>query len=190
MPATVVAFLILLVLVGIMRLAELRISTRNQRRLAERGIAKIAEPHYRAIVALHVGVLFSAALEVLILHRPFIPALAIGAGLLFVIADAFRWWVIRMLAEHWNVEIMASANLGVVTTGPYRWIRHPNYLAVILELFSLPLIHTAWITAIWGTFGYMLLLRSRIKTEEAVLMSNPAYRAAMGAKARFFPGLF
>lgn len=190
MPATVVAFLILLVLVGIMRLVELRISTRNQRRMAERGIAKIAEPHYHAIVALHVGVLFSAALEVLILRRPFIRALAIAAGSVFVAADVFRWWVIRILAEHWNVEIMSSAELGVVTTGPYRWIRHPNYLAVILELFSLPLINDAWITALWGTFGYMFLLRSRIKAEEAVLMSNPAYRAAMDSKPRFLPGLF
>ena len=190
MPVSVAAFLVLLVLVGIMRIVELKISLRNQRKLAERGVAKIPEPHFRATVILHTGVLISAGLEVLLLHRPLIPALAIGAGLVFIAADVFRWWVIALLAEHWNVRVMSSANLGVVTRGPFRWIRHPNYLAVIVELASLPLIHTAWITSLWGTLGYCWLLRSRIKVEEGVLMANPAYRAAMGSKPRFVPGMF
>jgi methyltransferase len=190
MPLSVAAYLIFLVLVGISRLAELKISARNQRRMTERGVSKVPEPHFRQMVILHTGILISAGLEVLILHRPFIPALAIGAGIVFVFADVFRWWVIRTLAEHWNVEIMASTKLGVVTSGPYRWIRHPNYLSVMLEVISIPLIYTAWITAIWGALGYGWVLLSRIKVEESALMSNPAYRAAMGSKPRFLPGLF
>jgi methyltransferase len=190
MPASVAAFLVLLVLVGVMRVVELKISRRNQLRLAQRGAIKVPEPHFGATVALHTGVLISAGLEVLILHRPFIPALAIVSAAVFLLADVFRWWVIATLAEHWNVQIMDSGQIGVVTRGPYRWIRHPNYLAVVVELASLPMIHTAWITAIWGTLGYCWLLRSRIRVEEHALMANPAYRAAMGSKPRFLPGLF
>jgi methyltransferase len=142
------------------------------------------------MILLHGGILISAGLEVVLLHRPLIPALAIGAGIVFVSANLIRWWVIHTMAGHWNVQVMASTTLGVITTGPYKWVRHPNYLAVVLELVSLPLIHTAWITAIWGTFAHFWILRSRLTVEEGVLMSSPAYREAMGSKPRFLPGLF
>jgi len=78
----------------------------------------------------------------------------------------------------------------VVTTGPFRFVRHPNYTGVILEMISLPLIHTAWITAIVTSLAYFLVLSKRIRAEEGVLMANPEYRAAMGGKPRFVPGLF
>lgn len=85
---------------------------------------------------------------------------------------------------------MDSAQMGIVTTGPFRFVRHPNYAGVILEMISLPLIHTAWITAVLTSVGYSVALSMRIRAEERVLMANPEYRAAMGPKARFVPGLF
>src|ERR1019366_7072718 len=91
-----------------------------------------------------------AAVEVTMLHRPLIPALAIPMAVLFVLANMLRWWVIGILAEHWNVEVMASSRVGVVASGPYRWARHPNYVAVAIEVFFLPMMHTAWITALAG----------------------------------------
>jgi methyltransferase len=109
---------------------------------------------------------------------------------LFVFANALRWWVIRTLAGHWNVEVMASSRVGVVTSGPYRWVRHPNYVAVVIEMFSLPMIHTAWITALAGTLANMEILRRRLRVEEGVLMADPSYRSAMGEKPRFLPRLF
>src|ERR1700674_3353991 len=184
------AYLSLLVLVGIGRLAELGISRRNQRKLQKQGVRKIAEPHFRWMVIVHGGVLVAAAAEVIFLHRPLIPALAITMGVLFVLANALRWWVIRTLAEHWNVEVMASSGVGVVTTGPYRWVRHPNYVAVVIELFSLPMIHTAWITALAGTLANLEILRRRLRVEEGVLMADPSYRSAMGEKPRFLPKVF
>jgi methyltransferase len=185
-----VAYLWLLVLVAIGRLAELRISRRNQGRLEKQGVRKIPEPHFRWMVLLHGGVIVCAGAEVLLLHRPFIPALAISMAILFVMANLLRWWVIRTLAGHWNVEVMESSRMGVVSSGPYRWVRHPNYVAVVVEIFSLPMIHTAWITAIVGTLGDLEILRRRIKVEDGFLMSNPAYRLAMGGKPRFFPRMF
>lgn len=185
-----IAYLALLALVGIGRLAELRISRRNQRQLEKQGVHKVAEPHFRLMVILHGGILIAAAAEVLILRRPFIPALAIPMGVLFVLANLLRWWVIRTLAGHWNVEVMASSRVGVMTSGPYRWIRHPNYVAVVVELFTLPMIHTAWITALAGTAANLVILRRRLAVEDGVLMADPVYRLTMGPKPRFLPRLF
>jgi len=184
------AYLALLVVVGIGRLAELGISRRNQRQLEKQGVRKIPEPHFRWMVILHGGVIVCAGAEVLLLHRTFILALAVPMGVLFVVANLLRWWVIRTLAGHWNVEVMESSRVGVVSSGPYRWVRHPNYVAVVMEIFSLPMIHTAWITAIVGTLGDLEILRRRIKVEDGFLMSNPAYRLAMGDKPRFLPRIF
>jgi methyltransferase len=188
--AMTIAYLALLALVGIGRLVELRISRRNQRQLQSRGVRKVSEPHFRWMVVLHGGIIIAAALEVVFFRRPLIPALAIPMVVLFVLANLLRWWVIRTLAGHWNVEVMASSQVGVVASGPYRWVRHPNYVAVVAELFALPMIHTAWITAIAGTAANLEILRRRLDVEDRVLLSSPVYRMTMGAKPRFLPRLF
>jgi methyltransferase len=185
-----IAYIALLVLVGIGRIMELGISRRNQRKLEKQGVRKIAEPHFRWMVLVHAAVLVGAGVEVVLLHRPLVSRLAISMGVLFVLANALRWWVIRTLAEHWNVEVMASSPVGVVTSGPYRWVRHPNYVAVVTELFSLPMMHTAWITALAGTVANLEILRRRLRVEDGVLMTNPTYRLTMGAKPRFLPKFF
>ena len=184
------AYLALLVLVGIERLAELAISRRNQRRLMPQGARRVPEPNFRWMVLFHIVVLIGAGAEVLFLHRPLILALAVSMLALFVLSNVLRWWVIHLLAEHWSVELMDGSHIKVVTSGPYRWIRHPNYVGVLAEVFSLPMIHTAWITAFAGVLGYALILRQRLKIEDGFLMANPAYRLAMGDKPRFLPRLF
>jgi methyltransferase len=188
--AMTTAYLILLMLVGLGRLLELRISRRNQRLLQKSGVRKIPEPHFTWMVVVHGAVLIATAAEVLLLRRPLIPTLAISMAVLFVLANALRWWVIRTLAGHWNVEVMESSSVGVVDTGPYRWVRHPNYVAVVIELFSLPMIHTAWITALAGTVANLEILRRRVRVEESTLLASPVYRMSMGAKPRFLPKLF
>jgi methyltransferase len=94
------------------------------------------------------------------------------------------------MGTHWNVQVMNSTNLGVVTSGPFRFVRHPNYTAVFVEMFSLPLIHTAWIAAILGCVGYAAAISQRLAVEESVLLADPAYRTSMAGKPRFLPGLF
>lgn len=188
--ALTAAYIALLVLVGIGRLSEVAVSRRHQRKMKEQGVQKIVEPHYPWLVLFHAVILVSAGAEVLFLHRPLIPALAIPMLVLFILSNALRYWVIFLLGGLWNIQIMDSSRLGIITSGPYRWVRHPNYTGVVMEVFSLPLIHTAWITAIIGTLGYFEILRRRLKIEDRVLMANPAYRQAMGGKPRFLPGLF
>jgi methyltransferase len=190
MGLSVVAYLALLAVVGLLRLVEIGISKRNQRWLISQGVEKVSEPRFRWMVLFHAGILVSAGLEVVLLHRPFLPALGLAMGAVFVLANGVRWWVIGTLARHWNVGVMASVQLGVVTSGPYRWVRHPNYLAVFLELLALPLIHTAWLTALVGSMFHVAILRQRVRVEESTLLANPAYREAMGSKPRFLPKLF
>ena len=190
MDLSVIAFLALLLAVALLRFVELRISRRHQREMIARGAAKVDEPQFRWMVLLHTAVLAGAALEVVLLRRPFLPQLAAAMFAMFLAANAVRWWVIRTLGEHWNVQVMDSTRLGVVTSGPFRYVRHPNYAAVFAEMLALPLIHTAWITAVAGAIVHMGVLAQRLSTEERVLLANPDYRAAMMSKPRFLPGLF
>jgi len=190
MELSQVLYLALLAVVAALRIVELRISRRNQQALAARGATKAADPRFPAMVVLHTCVLAGAAAEVVFLHCPFYPLLGATMGALFLAANALRWWVIHTLGTHWNVQVMDSARLGVVTTGPYRWVRHPNYSAVFVEMLALPLLHTAWITALVGSAAHAWVLRGRVAAEEKVLLAEAAYRAAMGAKPRFVPGLF
>lgn len=155
-----------------------------------KGASRVEEPRYPWMVILHVGIFAAAGVEVIVLHRPLIPALAIPMLVLFFLSNVLRWWVIRTLKSHWNVQIMDSARMGVVSNGPYRWIRHPNYVAVFVELVSLPLIYSAWITAVVAAVGNAWVLHNRLAVEDRVLLANPDYRAAMGGKPRFLPKFY
>jgi methyltransferase len=190
MDITVIAFLALLLAVGLLRIFELHISRRHQQQMIASGASKVNEPNFRWLVFLHTAILIGAALEVIFLRRPFIPVLAVVMLVLFLAGNAVRMWVVRTMGKHWNVQVMNSMGLGVVTGGPFRFVRHPNYAAVFLEVFSLPLIHTAWITALLGCVGYVATISQRIALEESVLFADPAYRTAMAGKPRFLPGLF
>jgi methyltransferase len=190
MELSVICFLALLAWVGLTRVVELGISRRHQRHLTSRQIGQRVDPQYRWMVALHAGVLAAAALEVVWQRRPFLPALAVPASMLFVLATALRWWAIHSLGAHWNVQVMDSASLGVIAKGPFRWVRHPNYLGVFVEMTALPLIHTAWITASLAAAGNIWVLKNRLRVEEPMLEAHPQYRAAMAGKARFLPGIF
>jgi methyltransferase len=174
MDVTVIAFLALLVVVAALRVVELQISRRHQASMIERGASKVAEPRFGWMVALHTAVLVGAGVEVVFLHRPFIPLLAAVMFTIFLAANAVRWWVIRTLGEHWNVQVVDSTRLGVIVTGPFRFV----------------LIHTAWITALAGSIAHVVVLAQRLSTEERVLFADPGYRSAMAGKPRFLPGLF
>jgi methyltransferase len=190
MELSVKAYLGLLLVVALLRIYELQISRRHQREVVARGASKVVDPVFRTMVLLHTGVLVGAALEVVFLHRPFYPILAAVCFAIFLAANVVRWWVIRTLGEHWNVEVMNSTGMGVITSGPFRYVRHPNYAAVFVEMLVLPLIHCAWITAAVGSAAHILVLSRRINTEERVLFSDAHYREAMYGKPRFLPGLF
>jgi len=190
MGLSVIGYLVLLLVVTLLRVYELLISQRHQHQMMARGAQKVVDPRFRWMVLVHVGVLAGAAAEVVFLRRPFYPVLAVPCFVVFLGANGVRWWVIRTLGEHWNVQVMNSTGMGIVTSGPFRYVRHPNYAAVFLEMLALPLIHTAWITALAGSAGHIVVLSQRLSTEERVLFSDARYREAMSGKPRFVPGLF
>jgi methyltransferase len=190
MDLSVIVYLGLLLGVAALRLYELRVSRRNQEQMIARGATKVEKPQFRWVVLAHTFVLSGSALEVVFLRRPFFPVLAGVMLVLFLASNLVRLWVVRTMGQLWNVQVMDSTSLGVVTSGPFRFVRHPNYAAIIVEMFSLPLIHTAWITAVVGTLAYGAAIGQRISVEEGVLFANPDYRTAMGGKPRFLPGLF
>lgn len=186
---TVWLFSALLVAVGANRLVELRVSNRRRRALAAAGARPVDEPHFGAMVALHTGVLAAAGVEAWVSGRTPPPALAGSALALVLLANLLRWWVIATLGPHWNVRVMNSLPMGVVASGPFRYVRHPNYVAVFIELLALPLVHAAYVTAAVGSAVHVWVLYHRIRTEEAMLLAHAEYRNLMGAKPRFVPRL-
>jgi methyltransferase len=88
---------------------------------------------------------------------------------LVVAAQALRWWCIGTLGRQWNTRILVVPGLSRVARGPYRWLSHPNYVAVVVEGFALPLVHTAWMTALAFTVLNAALLWVRISAENQAL---------------------
>jgi methyltransferase len=126
------------------------------------------------MVALHTGLLAGALLEVWLGGRPFLPALGWPMFALVLAAQGLRWWCIACLGRQWNTRILVVPGLSRITRGPYRYMTHPNYLAVVVEGAALPLVHTAWMTALAFTVLNAALLRARITAEDAALRSLSA----------------
>jgi methyltransferase len=174
--------------VALMRLAELAVSRRNIARLLERGGVEVGQSLYPWMVAVHTVFLVACVAEVWLFDRPLIPGLAVFMLCLLAIAAILRWWVISALGDRWSTRVVFVPGDPPVTTGPFRWLRHPNYLAVIIEFFALPLVHTAWLTAIVFSVANAALLVSRVRTEETALAANSDYRDVMHRRPRFYPG--
>ena len=180
-------YLGLLAAVGAWRIGEMRLSRAHQRALAARGLGRARDPVFPFMVALHTAILVGAAIEASVARRPFFAPLVVASLALFVGANLLRLWVIRTMAAHWNVNVVNSLPLGVVASGPFRWVRHPNYVAVFVELLALPLVHGAYVTALLGAGLHALVLARRIADEERVLLADSTYRRLMAGKPRFFP---
>ena len=179
-------YLVLLAGFAALRLGELVFSTQHQVRLCAEGATKLREPLYPLMITIHFGLFVGSALEVILYHRPFI--LWIGGPILVLLAFCLvgRVWVWRSLGEQWNVQIMTTSR-PIVDSGPYCYVRHPNYTIVIVEMFALPLVHSAYVTALVCSVANAFVLRERIRHEEAVLFARPEYRAKMATKPRFLP---
>jgi methyltransferase len=162
-------FIVLVAAVALERVAELVVARRNERWSRDRGAIETGAGHYPVMVVLHTGLLVGAVLEAGLGDRPFIPALGWPMVVLVVAAQALRWWCITTLGNQWNTRILVVPGLPRITGGPYRVLPHPNYVAVVVEGAALPLVHTAWITAVAFTVLNAVLLRVRIAAEDAAL---------------------
>jgi len=156
------------------RLAELRLASGNRRLLLARGAVEAGAGHYPAMVALHAAWLAACPAEVWLLRPPLVPPLAAAMLVLLAGAMALRYWVIATLGGRWTTRILVLPGIPPVATGPFRYLRHPNYLAVAVEILALPLVHTAWITALVFTAANAALMAVRIPAEERALAAAAA----------------
>lgn len=182
MPTSI--YLLLLLAVGAQRLAELLLSRRNLARARARGAEVVPERVFPWIVAMHALFLPAIVGEIFLFgSRPsgYGPALA---GIAFACAQILKLWAIRSLGPRWNVRIVILPGAPLVRQGPYRWLRHPNYLAVALEFLTLPWLHGAWRTALAFSLANAALLAIRIRGEErALARASPSH----GAPPKPFP---
>jgi methyltransferase len=167
------AYVGLVAAVGVERVAELVVSTRNLRWSRARGGREYGQRHYPVMVVLHTGLLLACVLESGLAHRSIVAALAWPMLVVVLLAQALRWWCIATLGSRWNTRVVVVPGLALVARGPYRWLRHPNYVAVVAEGIALPLVGSAWITAVTFTVLNAVLLRVRITTENAALAAAP-----------------
>lgn len=180
-------FFIVISFIIAQRLTELMIAKRNELKLKELGGYEVGMSHYKIVVALHTLFFFS-----LILEGYFIRDVLLSGWqallILFVLLQVIRIWTIRSLGMYWNTKIIILPGAAPIIKGPYRWIRHPNYLIVILELLIIPLMFQAYVTALCFTIlNIFLLLKIRIPQEEQALQKETSYIEVLGDKKRFIP---
>ena len=168
--SSVLLFDLLVAATALERLAELVVSARHARWSFARGGVESGRAHFPAMVALHTGLLVACVAEVHLTDRPFVPLLGWAALAVVIASQALRWWCIGTLGTRWNTRVIVVPGLPLVRRGPYRWLNHPNYVAVVAEGLALPLVHTAWVTAlVFTVLNAVLLLRFRIPAEERAL---------------------
>jgi methyltransferase len=177
------AFTILVALVAVERLAELVVSKRNATWSMEHGGVEWGRGHYPFMVVLHSGLLVGALVEAWVRRPDVAPALAWTMTALVVGSQALRWWCITTLGPRWNTLVIVVPGLAPVTGGPYRWLKHPNYVAVVVEGAALPLVHAGWITALVFTVLNAALLTVRIRVEDQALATLPTVDAREVADA-------
>lgn len=179
-------FWILFAFVVVQRLTELVIARRNERWMKARGGIEMGHAHYKWMVCVHVLFLISLLVEVQVFGAR--SAAWWWAPLaVFVAAQVMRFWALFSLGPYWNTKIIVVAGADVIAKGPYRFLRHPNYVIVAAEILTLPLIFQAYVTAVVFTFLNIVVMRIRIPVEEKALSETTDYRSSTGKRPRFFP---
>jgi len=153
------------------RVAELVVSQRNLFWSRERGGVEFGPRHYPVMVALHTGLLVGCLVEPMTLRRRFIGRLGWPMLAVVLAAQGLRWWCIATLGPQWNTRVVVIPDAPRVIGGPYRFFSHPNYVAVVIEGIALPLVHSAWVTALVFSVLNAALLRTRTRVENAALAS-------------------
>jgi len=179
------AYLVFLALTGAERIAELLLSRRNAKIALRAGGAESGAAQFRWMALVHALFLPACAAEVLLLHRPFPGVLGWACLVGALCAQALRWWAISALGPRWNVRVIVVPGAAPVRSGPYRILRHPNYVAVVAEMLFIPLAHGAWISAVVFSALNVLLLRARIRTEEQAL--GATWQREFAGVPRFIP---
>lgn len=162
-------YFLLILAVAAERVAELVVAQRNLAWSRARGGVEFGAGHYPFMAVLHTVFLAACVAEVVLADRPFLPVLGWTMLAVVLAAQGLRWWCVATLGRQWNTRVVVIPGAPRISGGPYRFMRHPNYVAVVAEGIALPLVHSAWITALVFTVLNAALLTVRIRTENAAL---------------------
>lgn len=173
---------------ALIALGERLYCLRNERRMLRDGAEEIAPRVFLAMAPVYTLHFPAAVLEQWLRGTTPGAPWASAMVVLFIAAKLLKLWAVRHLGDGWTMRVIVPRDLRVVGGGPYRHLRHPNYVAVIGEILALPLAGGAWITACVTAALFAPVLVARIRSEEAALLARPEYAAALGARARFLPG--
>lgn len=191
-PSHSIFFIVWIITVGL-RLFELRLAKQNLiKRKGNSNLQEVKESYFFLFIILHTSFLIAVPLEIYFLNRSFHLLLGLSCLVIYTICVIFRINILSTLRENWNVKVIydPKSHEGIVTTGLYKYIRHPNYLVVILEIASISLLHGAYYSFVFFTLGNFCILYFRIRKEESVLMLNPYYAEHFKDKKRFIPYFF
>ncbi len=183
-----IVFVVLVAAAALVALGERVYARRNEVRLLRQGAVEVAPWVFRLMAPVYTLIFPAAIAEHLAFGRRAPPLLAAAMIVLFAAAKGLKLWAVLHLKELWTMRVILPRPLRVVSGGPYRYVRHPNYVAVIGEILALPLAGGAWITAVAGGALFGAVLRARVRTEEAALLARPEYASIMAGKNRFVPG--
>lgn len=178
-------FLFLLVLGQ--RIVELRISKRNQQWMEEQGGYEIGKEHYPIILGVHL-LLFIGILAEVVFFRTTPPSWWAVPLSIFFVTQGLRYWCIHSLGKYWSTRIWVVPGHSPQQVGPYRYLRHPNYLIVMIEILIFPFIFGAYFTSILVTImNAFVILLLRVPREELALKEVTNYEKKMGDIRRFLP---
>ena len=174
-------FISMICFIVIQRFIELMIAQRNERQLKSQGAMEFGAAHYPWIVLLHTCFFIVLTLEVVTLHRELSSLWMIWLSL-FVLAQLGRMWVIQTLGSHWNTKIIVLPHSEVIVKGPYKYVKHPNYIIVATEILVISLLFNAHITAILFSLLNAWMMGVRIPLEEQALREHTEYVAVFQKK--------
>jgi len=162
-------------LVCLQRLIELRVAKRNEKWMIKQGAFEVGASHYPYMIAMHISFFLVLLIEVFFLDRDLSPWWQ-PLTFLFLLTQAARFWCLLSLGRFWNTKIIVLPNAEVIQKGPYKFIRHPNYFIVTVEILILPLLFQAYFTAILFSLLNVAMLSVRIPSEERALASVTNYQ--------------
>ena len=168
-------------------LVETWISIRNSTALLKRGAIEIGPALLPVMAALYIFLYLGCLLEYLYVPRTVSPVWAGTFLLLYLLAKALKFWAIRSLGSFWTMRVLIVPDSAVVNKGPYRWIRHPNYVAVLTEIGATALVGKCFYTGLIVLTLFSITLVFRIRLEEKGLRDHTDYAGQMESRSRFLP---
>ncbi|WP_442594405.1 isoprenylcysteine carboxyl methyltransferase family protein [Neobacillus sp. D3-1R] len=179
-------FFLFLVIIILQRLLELIVAKGNEKWMKKQGGIEYGRNHYRFIVGIHSFFFLFFIWEVIYFQKN-ISAIWPILLLFFVLTQVGRVWALSSLGRYWNTKIIVVPDAEVVVKGPYKYVKHPNYVIVTLEFLIIPLFYQAYLTMFVFSLLNVWILSIRIPEEEKALKEWTPYGATFEKSPRFFP---